>query len=591
MDNGTPRQSRSRLLLRALGYARPHRYFVVVILCLTLLVSLAGVAEPLLIKYIFDELASGNPVVHNILKGTAFLIGLAFVRELFASTSNWMTWRIRLKIHYGLLSETVDRLHRMPFDVHRKTGVGAVMTKMERSIQNFIAAVSELVFSVLPALTWLGIAMIVMFRLDWRMALIVLAFGPLPALIAMLASRNQTERERILMNRWGTIYSRFNEVLSGIVTVRSFAMEDYEKRRFLRDVNAANARVVRGIGYDSRMGALQNFTVTSARIAALGYGAYLIIQDEITLGTLMAFLSYVGGFFAPVLGLTGIYKMVNIALVSLEYVFGILDSQESIGDAPDAIELKGIRGEIEFRNVHFRYQGGRSLLRGINVHVRAGESIALVGPSGSGKSTLMSLLQRFYDPIKGEILIDNINIRKCKQLSIRKHIGVVLQDALLFNDTVRNNILYGRIGASKREIIAAAKAANADKFIRALEKGYDTPVGEKGSRLSVGERQRIAIARALLKDPPILILDEATSALDAELEAQVQEALQRLMTGRTTFIIAHRLSTVVNVDRILVLKHGRIVETGSHRELMERDGFYAQLVKTQTHGLISGYRR
>ena len=271
----------------------------------------------------------------------------------------------------------------------------------------------------------------------------------------------------------------------------------------------------------------------------------------------------------------------------MDEIFAILDVHEHLGDSPNAREVKDLRGEVKFENVHFSYeQSNRQLIDGISLEVSSGETVAIVGPSGSGKTTVMSLLMRFYDPKEGAIYMDGQNLKDLKQSSLRRNIGVVLQDPLLFNDTIKNNIAYGKPEAGQAEVEEAAKAANAHGFISTLPDGYNTEVGERGARLSVGERQRITIARALIKDPRIIILDEATASLDAESEMLVQEALERLMKGRTTFVIAHRLATVVNADKIVVLKSGKIDEMGTHQELMAKNGYYASLVKRQTRGLI-----
>lgn len=317
-------------------------------------------------------------------------------------------------------------------------------------------------------------------------------------------------------------------------------------------------------------------------------GAYLAWNGQVTLGTVIAFLGYVGGLFGPVQGLSGVYSSLRKAAVSLDEIFGILDVQEHLGDSADATVFDGVKGHVRFEKVQFRYeQALRPVLKEVSFEVMPGQSLAIVGPSGSGKTTLTALLMRFYDPQKGRITVDDRDLRSIRQSSLRRNIGVVLQDPLLFNDTVRANIAYGRPEATDEEITAAARAAHAHGFIERLPDQYDSMVGERGSALSVGERQRITIARALLKDPRLLVLDEATSALDAESEEAVQKAFENLKKQRTTFIIAHRLATVVFADRIIVLKDGLIAESGTHASLMMAGGYYASLVKRQSRGLIA----
>jgi ATP-binding cassette subfamily B protein len=575
-----------RSFYRAIRFALPERRAVLLIIGLTLLIAAANAAEPLVLKIIFDGLTT-RPALRPLGRGLAMLAGLALAREAAQGTSDWLTWRTRIGLQYALLEATVGKLHNMPLRMQRSEGVGAIMTRLDRSIQGLIGAVTQILFSVLPSALFLVMAIAIMFQLDRRLAALVLVFAPMPALIAMRAAPEQVRRERTLLERWARIYSRFNEVLSGILIVRSFTMEEVEKNRFLRDVSEANRVVIRGVATDTGYGAASNFVVAAARLSALAVGGYLAVTHTITVGTVIAFLGYVGALFGPVQGLSTTYQSLSKASVSLEEIVRILGIQEYLGDSPDAAEITTVRGEVRFENVSFHYEeSGRPLLRGIDFTARPGETIAIVGPSGSGKTTLMALLMRFYDPIEGTIRLDGLDLRSLKQSSIRRNIGVVLQDPLLFNDTVRANIAYGRPDATLAQIEAAAKAAYAHDLVMRLPERYDSLVGERGGLLSVGERQRLTIARALLKDPPILILDEATSALDAESEEAVQSALQMLMKGRTTFIIAHRLSTVVNADRILVLKEGRIIEMGPHAELVRKGGYYASLVHRQHRGLI-----
>ena len=585
-DTGRGAFSRYQRLYHATRFALPQRYAITVIISLTLVSAAINAIEPLVLKSLFDELAAGRRL-SALLIVVAILGALALARELSDGTANWLTWRTRIALQYALLEATVGKLHTMPLRIQRSEGVGAILTRLDRSIQGFSNAVTLILFSILPSVIFLVIAVIIMISLDWRLALGVLVLAPLPAFIARQAAPEQTRRERSLLDRWARIYSRFNEVLSGILIVRSFAMEDAEKSRFLRDVDSANRVVIKGVATDSGYTAASNLVVAVGRLWAVGFGGYLALEGEVTIGTVVAFLGYVGGLFGPVQGLSGVYTSVRKASVSLDEIFKILDVQEHLGDSPDAVPVTELRGEVVFDNVHFRYeQSGRPLLDGISFHVKPGQTVAIVGPSGSGKTTMMALLMRFYDPQEGRILVDGRDLRTIKQSSLRRHIGVVLQDPLLFNDTIRANIAYGFPDATEAQIEAACLAANADRFIQQFADGLDTMVGERGALLSLGERQRITIARALVKDPAVLILDEPTSSLDAESEGLLQNALEKMMQGRTTFVIAHRLATVIHADMILVLKDGKIIERGTHTELLMRGGYYTSLVQQQSLGMI-----
>ncbi len=570
---------------RAVTFTAGRRGTIAWVMLLTVAAAGANAVEPLVLRFVVDSLVPGG-LARQLMVGVAGLLAISLMHEGLLALTNWLTWRARLSMHYALLDATVGRLHSLSLAFHRNEPTGAMMTRLDRSIQALVSAFSELAFTLLPTLAFLCLSVGLMLRLHAPLTLLLLAFLPLPALLGAWAAPTQTRRERDLLERWARIYSRFNEVLGGIATVKSFAMEREEQRRFLGHVELANQQVVRGVGFDAAVGGLQRLLVSLARVSVVGYGGWLALHGQLSVGTLLAFLGYLGGLFGPVQGLTSLYQTLHKARVALDNVFAIIDSREQVVDAPDAVEFVHMRGEISFDRVTFGYAPGRPVLKDISLRVAPGETVALVGPSGGGKTSLTALLQRLYDPDAGTVRVDGIDVRRVTQGSLRRHIGVVMQDALLFNETVRANIAYGRPDAHPDEVEAAARAAHAHDFILQLRRGYETEVGDRGALLSAGQRQRIAIARALLKAPSIVILDEATSALDAESESLVQDALEHLLAGRTTLIIAHRLATVVHADRILVLRDGRIAEVGTHAQLVEAGGTYSQLVRLQTRGLI-----
>lgn len=573
-------------LRRALEFARPHAGLIVVIIILTLAGSIAGAVEPLLMKQIFDQLGEGG-TMEAVYWGVAGLVGLAVFDRITSGIGNWLTWKVRIAIKYSLLDASVGKLHNLPKSYHTEEGVGAVLTRLERGIEGVVAAISDIAFEVIPAVGYLAFAAVAMAQMDWRLFLVVIMFVPLPGIIAALAAPTQTRREKKLLDKWASIYGRFNEVLSSISLVRSFAMERRETDKFLGRVDDANDVVVRGVAFDTSVEAASQFSTTIARVAAIGTGGYFVLIGDITVGTLVAFLGYVSGLFGPVQGLTGVYSSVHKAKAAVDQIFDILSEEDHLPDAPDAEPVESVDGEVQFDDVTFSYeQEGEPVLEQLDLHVQPGETVALVGPSGAGKSTMMSLLQRFHDPDDGALKLDGIDIRDLKQRQMREHIGMVLQESLLFQDSIRNNIAYGCPDASRDRVERAATLAQAHDFIMGTPNGYETVVGEGGCRLSGGEQQRISIARALVKDPPILVLDEPTSNLDAESEAKVQAALDRLFDERTAFVIAHRLSTVIHSDRIVVLQDGEITEMGTHEELVENDGYYGYLVRQQAGKLV-----
>jgi ATP-binding cassette subfamily B protein len=575
-------QSARYLVPHVRGYARA----IVLIVALGVLSSSLAALEPLALKWLFDAFlqptAANSPWLRCALLGA-----ILFGSELINGHLDWRVWKVRLGIDFALMQAAIDRLHALPLAYHRDQNVGATLTRIERGIAGCMNAFSDLTVRLLPSLIYLSVSLCVMIRLEWRLSLAVMLFAPLPALLGARAAKEQMAREQSLMERWTRLFARLNEVLSGMIVVKSFVMEEREKRRFLSGVQEANALVLRGVAVDAHTSVQKNLLGVAARLTALALGGALVMRHEISLGTLVAFVSYLGGVLHPVQMLTGLYQTLRRASVSLEALVSIWKAPDGLQDSVDARDTGVLRGEVEFRDLAFRYRPERPVLNHVSLRIQAGETVALVGPSGAGKSTLLCLLQRLYDPERGAVLVDGHDIREFKQRSLRAQIGVVLQEGCLFSDSVRENIAFGRPGASDAEVEAAARAANAHDFICALPQGYDTPVGERGCKLSGGERQRIAIARALLKDAPILVLDEATSALDVECEEQVQQALARLTAGRTTLVIAHRLSTIAAADRIVVLRDGAIAEIGKHAELMDKDHYYASLFKKQQRAFDS----
>lgn len=578
------------LLRRALQLVAPFQISILGITAVALVIAATNAVDPLVMKYLFDVLAaaSGGAGVRDALpRALIAAVAIEVARAALNGLLQARTWRVRLAVDYALREKLVTRLHALPMAFHQEAGVGGTINRVNQAAQAVVQAFTDLAFTVVPTLAYLVISLLAMWRLDWRLALAVVAFAPLPALIGAWASRRQTARERVLMATWSALYARLNEVLTNIRLVKMFGMERAERARFLSGQQAGNAVVLRGVAFDATASAIQGFSATLARLAAIGLGGWLVLRGEVTLGTLVAFLGYIGGLFGPVQGLTGVYQGMRKATVGLETIFAILDTPDPVADAPWATPLPRVEGRITFRDVQFAYAGGAPVLRGVNLEIAPGETVALVGPSGSGKTTLVALLQRLHAPTGGHIAVDGTDIRDVTQESLRGQMAVVFQESLMFNDTVRANIAYGRADASDAEVEAAARVAHAHQFISALPDGYDTVVGEAGSRLSGGQRQRVAIARAVLREAPILILDEATSALDAESEAVVQSALDVLRRGRTTLVIAHRLSTVVRADRIVVLRDGQAVAVGRHEELLAENDFYAHLVARSRDGLLS----
>jgi ATP-binding cassette subfamily B protein len=574
-----PKMSLLAAAKRTLPFLESCRFSIVSVVLLTAVISAVEALEPLLLKVLFDSLALDNPW-HQFTLAAAGLIGLGVAHQGICAFLNWLTWRARITVQFNLQKSVVDRLFSLPLLYFRKKSVGGLVTQMNRAIDGAMAAFSEAT-KIFPNFIYLAISHVSMYYLDWRLFLLALAFAPLPTILGTWAAIEQQEREIKILAAWTRIFSRFNEALMGISLVKCFSKENAEGQWFKHHVDQTNRIVLKGVKRDTSFGSASGLIVKFGRLATALAGGYYVIRGEVTIGTVVAFIGYTAGLYGPVQALTSTYQVLKKTSVFLGSIFEILDTPDPLADRPDAKRIKAVQGRVRFENVHFGYTDATPVLRNFNLDIAAGETVAFVGPSGAGKTTIISLLQRFFDPCQGAIYVDGIDIRTVRTDSLRTHMACVLQEHVLFNDTVRTNIAYGRPDASMAEIQAAAEAANAHEFITRLPRQYLSAVGEGGALLSLDQRQRLCIARALLRDAPILILDEATSALDMEAEASVQAALATLMQGRTCIVIAHRLHTLVNADRIIVIRDGRIETSGAHAELMRKSDYYAGLVRTQ----------
>ncbi len=463
---------------------------------------------------------------------------------------------------------------------HESQRTGEMIARITSDVGQIQSIVSTGVISLLTQSFLLMGIFVAVLLINWRLTLLTFTVVPLIIYVVSKAGKRIRGISHRVQETVADLTAILQETFSGIRVVKAFTMEKHEAKRFAKENEASFQASMKSAQALAFLTPTVEILFVVGLAIVLWYGGIEVLQGRLTTGKLITFFTYIAMVGTPLTILTNIFNNLQQALAAADRLFEVLDYQEELKDVPNAISLSAISGEVEFKDVTFGYQKDNIILSNINLKVAPGEIIALVGPSGAGKTSLVNLIPRFYDPISGEILIDGQNIKMLKISSLRKQIGLVPQETVLFGVSIRENIAYGKPGATEKEIIAAAKMANAHDFIMELPKGYATLAGERGSKLSGGQKQRIAIARALLRDPRILILDEATSALDSESERLVQEALEHLMKGRTTFIIAHRLSTVQCAHKILVLAGGKIVEKGTHEELLAANGLYSRMYKS-----------
>jgi len=509
---------------------------------------------------------------------TVVIFLLTWVAGVVAS---WAAIRFGSQMSYDMASDLFAHLQRMSLRFHARHGIGSSI----RRIMTDSGAVSTIIQDGgLPAISAIAtvIAMlVVMLQLDPTLTFVSLAVIPAMALIVARYSSPMTERSYDQQVAEGEMYETLEQTLSGIAVVQAFSGEPAADARLKSDLDRIMRATIRMNWAKSRFDLLLGATTAAGTAAVFWVGADHVLSGVISVGTILVFISYLGSFYSPIHDVSHSSGTISESLGSALRVVEVLDARADVEDRVGARVLGGVRGEVVVDGVGFSYEAGRPVLRGVGFQARPGEVVAIVGPTGAGKSTLVGLLPRFFDPDEGRVLLDGHDLRDLRLRQVRGSVALVMQESFLFPFSLAENIAYGRPGASRREIERAARAANAHEFISRLPEGYETVVGERGATLSGGERQRVAIARALLKDAPVLILDEPTSALDAETEQLLLEALDRLMVGRTTVIIAHRLSTVRRADQILVLRDGQIVERGTHQHLLDQNGHYARMHNIQ----------
>lgn len=568
------------LYLRILSYIKPYMHRLIFAMFCTIMAAAGNLYIPWIIKDMIDEvLADKNGTMLNWI--AASIIAIFVVRGLFWYGQNYLMSYVGQSVIIDIRAAVFKKLQRLSVSFYDKNKTGTIMSYVTNDVNALQSAMVENTIEMITEGFILIGSVVAMIYLDWRLTLFTVCTFPVVLWFMEFFGKKIRKTGGRIQECTADIISVLQESVASARVIKSFVREDYEVDRF--DVeNRANFRANM-----KNAQLMATLTPVVELVAAIGvtmiiwYGGNNVINGTITAGSLVAFLTYAVNISNPIKRLTRVIGNIQKALAAAQRVFMIIDMPEEIAESRDAKQLPEVSGKVEFQNVSFAYDDKGNVITDLSFSVKPGEVIAIVGPSGAGKSTIANLLPRFYDVNKGDIKIDGHSVREVTLDSLREQVGIVPQETMLFNGSVYNNILYGRLDATKEEIEAAAKAANAHDFIMQLTDGYETKLGDRGVNLSGGQRQRIAIARAILKNPRILILDEATSALDTESERVVQEALDRLMVGRTSFVIAHRLSTVKNADKILVLEKGNLVESGTHDELLALDGLYAHLYKIQ----------
>lgn len=569
-----------KTLKRFWEYLRPHRGRLFLIFLLVIVTSLLMLAGPYLIGRAIDNYIIPKNF-RGLLQLVVFMISLYVINSLLIWLQGYISVRTVQRVVFQLRKDLFNKLQSLPLRFFDSNPHGDIMSRLTNDIDTINMSLGMGLTQIFSSIISIIGTIIIMLRMSPLLTLVSLIVVPLTFLVTTVVSSRT--RESFLNNQTilGQLNSIAEENINGLKVVKIFAREKREIEKF-ESVNEELRKVgIRAQIYAGVMGPLMNVVNNLSFAFIAGFGGWLSARDIVSVGTVASFIIYSRQFTRPINELANLFNMMQSAIAGAERVFKVMDEPPEPIDPPDAVELKDVKGEVEFRNVYFSYKEDVPVLKDINFHVKPGQTIALVGPTGAGKTTIVNLLTRFYDVNSGAILIDGIDIRKIKRSCLRSLLGIVLQDTYLFSESIKENIRYGRLDATDQEVMEAARLANAEHFILRLPKGYDTVLTDGGENLSQGQRQLLAIARAILADPAVLILDEATSNVDTKTERQIQSAMLKLMEGRTSFVIAHRLSTIRNADMILVINNGEIVERGTHEELLRKKGFYYNLYMSQ----------
>ena len=573
--------------LRLLSYIRPYTKTILTAIFCIVVAAGSNLYVPWIIKDMIDKvLAEKDMEMLNYI--SIGIVVVFLIRGIFYFGQSYLVSYVGQRVVIDIRGQLYRKFQRLPLAYYDKHRTGEMMSYISNDVaalQN--AMVDKLIELITEISIFIG-SLGMMFYLDWKLSLLTFAVVPMVGQAMNIFGKKLKKSGTMIQERMADMTAMLQESLSAVRVVKSFVREDHEIKRYDQENERNFEAAMLNIRLMSMLTPTVEFLAALAVTVIVWFGGYEVVEGRITAGALVAFLTYAVNLANPVKRISRAFGTMQQALAAADRVFAVMDLPETIADKLDAKPLPKVTGRVKVDNVSFSYNEEAPAVKNISFDVKPGQMIAFVGPSGAGKSSIANLLPRFYDVTEGSITVEGMDVRDVTLSSLREQIGIVPQETMLFSGTVWENIRYGRLDATNEEIVEAAKAANADEFIRQLPNGYDTKLGERGVNISGGQRQRLAIARAILKDPQILILDEATSALDTESEKVVQAALDRLMVGRTSFVIAHRLSTILSADRILVLDHGEIVEDGTHEELLVKGGLYSNLYNIQFNNLQQG---